>query len=470
MVGLLWTCDTLAQAESLETYALAPLQNGSLVTTWGSTPLEPGRYALGLGMQVRPLSNDQTAVGGTKQTGTISTLEFLATVGVWQRLDISGGLTTYNGNLDGSSSPDARSGAALGDVRLIPRMRLLGGDTGAGFALAVPVWFPAGNASAYRDQGLRFEPRALASYFSKRITLSANAGYLFSQPHEGLRQGWLDAITGSIGAEVPLLDTWSAVTELSSRWQLRNPIADANVRLPVEALAAGRFSIAGWIVQLGGAVSLRDTASQPAWRLIASVGFRAPEFPHSTPVATPSQADRTAREPDPCPSNAEAEAGHAVNDLVGCPLGQSEPALAPEEPVQADAEASPVNIPVEVVIESTLPPIREIVYFELNKMDLVPAQLAVLDAVEAQLRSAPPGTRLMIEGHSDGFGPPPFNSSLSRMRASTVRLYLIQRGISWRRLLITSYGSSRPTELGVDEAGRARNRRVEFRLIAKRRE
>ncbi len=91
-------------------------------------------------------------------------------------------------------------------------------------------------------------------------------------------------------------------------------------------------------------------------------------------------------------------------------------------------------------MEGPLPPIREILYFQLNKMDLEPTQLAVLDVVESRLRLAPPGAQLVIEGHSDGLGPPPFNSSLSRMRAQTVRLYLIQRGISWRRLLIAGYG------------------------------
>jgi outer membrane protein OmpA-like peptidoglycan-associated protein len=103
-------------------------------------------------------------------------------------------------------------------------------------------------------------------------------------------------------------------------------------------------------------------------------------------------------------------------------------------------------------------------YFDLNKMVLEPAQLAVLDLVEAQLRSAPADTKLVIEGHSDSVGPPLFNSSLSRMRASAVRLHLIQRGVSWRRLLIAGHGSSRPVELDIDEAGRASNRRVEFRL------
>jgi OmpA-OmpF porin, OOP family len=114
--------------------------------------------------------------------------------------------------------------------------------------------------------------------------------------------------------------------------------------------------------------------------------------------------------------------------------------------------------------EAPLSPIQEVLYFELNGTSLEPAQLAVLDLVEAQLRLAPANTRLVIEGHCDSSGPPSFNSSLSLMRASTVRLHLIRRGIPWRRLLIAARGSSRPIELDIDERGRARNRRVTFRV------
>ena len=143
-----------------------------------------------------------------------------------------------------------------------------------------------------------------------------------------------------------------------------------------------------------------------------------------------------------------------------------EPVALVREPPTAVAEQAPsAEHPVEVAIaEAPLTQIQEVVYFEPNEMRLEPVQLAVLDLVAAQFRSAPADTQLVIEGHSDSLGPPAFNASLSRKRASTVRLYLIQRGISWRRLLIAGHGSSRPVELDIDDAGRGRNRRVEFRL------
>jgi outer membrane protein OmpA-like peptidoglycan-associated protein len=468
LVGLLWTAQAKAQAESRDDYALAPLQHGSMLSVWGSKPVEPGRYALGLGLQVRPLLvADRTETSAVENAGSISALELLATIGLWYSLDVSAGITAHSGNLDGSESRDAApSQVAFGDVRLIPRLRLLGGDSGAGLALAIPVWIPAGSASVYRAQGLRFEPRALVSYFGKRVTLSANTGYLFSRPDEGLRQVSKDAITGSIGADVAVLDSWSVVTELSSRWHLHRVSAEDSARLPMEARAGVRFSIASWVVQLGGGLGLRGGASQPDWRLLAAVGFNAPEFQRRDAAAAPSDRDGDGipDKSDPCPDEAEARRG--ASDVDGCPLEPSEHAeLAAEPPIEVGREAPSAEYPVEVAIaDASLLQIREVLYFELNKMGLEPAQLAVLDLVELHLRLAPADTQLVIEGHSDSLGPPSFNSSLSRMRASAVRLYLIQRGISWRRLQIAGHGSSRPVELDIDEAGRARNRRVEFRL------
>jgi outer membrane protein OmpA-like peptidoglycan-associated protein len=470
LVSLLWTAQAEAQTESRDDYALAPLQNGSMLAVWGSNPIEPGRYALGLGMQVRPpLVSDQTETVRSETAGAISTLELLATIGLWHRLDVSAGITAHSVDLDGSESGDAAPGrAALGDLRMIPRVRLVGGDSGAGLAVAIPVWIPAGSASIYGAQGLRFEPRALASYFDEHVTLSANIGYLFSRPDEGPRRV-KDAITASVGADVRVLDAWSVVTELSSRWHSHRVSAEAGARLPVEARAALRFSIASWVVQLGGGVGLRGGASQPDWRLLAAVGFRTPEFQHRKPVAGSSDRDGDGLpdKSDACPDEAEPRRG--ASDMDGCPFEPSEHTeLTPEPPPDVAHEAPSAEYPVEVALANApLPQIREILYFELNKMSIEPAQLAVLDLVATQLRSAPADTQLVIEGHSDSLGPPSFNRSLSRIRASTVRLYLIQRGIPWQRLLIVGHGSSRAVELDINEAGRSRNRRVEFRLTRK---
>jgi OmpA-OmpF porin, OOP family len=460
-VSLLWSAGSAAQTASVDDDAMAPLQPGSMLSVWGTTPLEPGRYAVGLGLHVReaPVS-EEGAADNDAAAGAMSTLELLATIGLWRRIDISAGVTAHSGKRDAAASQ-----AALGDVRVVPRLRLVGADTGFGLAIAAPVWVPAGNGSVYRQQGARVEPRALASYSSTRLTLSAQAGYFSSLGNEGVDDASTDAITVAVGADALLLDGWSVVAELPARWLMRRVDGEAVVVPPVEPRAAVRFSAAEWMVQLGGGLGVGGSAEQPEWRLLAAVGFTVPELAREKPAAPPRDrdGDGVADASDACPDEA---AIRGASDMDGCPFASSEPVTAESAPLQEMAKEPPsAEHPVQVTVtEAPLARIEEVLYFELNEMKLQPAQLAVLALVEAHLRSAPADTQLVIEGHSDSSGPASFNSSLSRMRASTVRLHLIERGISWRRLLITARGSSQPVELDIDAAGRALNRRVVFRL------
>lgn len=73
-----------------------------------------------------------------------------------------------------------------------------------------------------------------------------------------------------------------------------------------------------------------------------------------------------------------------------------------------------------------------------------------------------------IKGHTDNL---PINTvryesnwELSALRATTVLRYLIEKGIAPGRLTATGYGDSLPLESNETEAGRARNRRIEFVL------
>jgi outer membrane protein OmpA-like peptidoglycan-associated protein len=102
-----------------------------------------------------------------------------------------------------------------------------------------------------------------------------------------------------------------------------------------------------------------------------------------------------------------------------------------------------------------------VLLFQPNQWHADVAQLALLDQVAVRMRAAPPDVYFVVEGHSDVSGPPSSNSILARKRAMTMRLALIQRGVSWHRITIAVYGSSRPPE--SSDAGGAR--RVEFRMI-----
>ena len=74
-------------------------------------------------------------------------------------------------------------------------------------------------------------------------------------------------------------------------------------------------------------------------------------------------------------------------------------------------------------------------------------------------------TQLLIEAHTDNTGNTKANQKLSLARANAIRDYLISMGVSAARVEAKGYGASRPIADNATRAGRAQNRRVEFKLI-----
>lgn len=89
---------------------------------------------------------------------------------------------------------------------------------------------------------------------------------------------------------------------------------------------------------------------------------------------------------------------------------------------------------------------------------------ALLDELARAVRACP--GRIRIEGHTDTVGRGRLNRRLSEARAAAVRSALIARGIAPGRLTAKGYGARRPIADNTTEAGRARNRRIEFHTVS----
>jgi outer membrane protein OmpA-like peptidoglycan-associated protein len=87
----------------------------------------------------------------------------------------------------------------------------------------------------------------------------------------------------------------------------------------------------------------------------------------------------------------------------------------------------------------------------------------LLDQVAAAVKACP-GT-LRIEGHTDSTGVEAENETLSRNRALAVRNALVARNVNPKRLIAEGYGSTRPVAVNTTPEGRARNRRIEIRVV-----
>lgn len=90
---------------------------------------------------------------------------------------------------------------------------------------------------------------------------------------------------------------------------------------------------------------------------------------------------------------------------------------------------------------------------------------ALLEAL-AQAVMACPDARIRIAGHTDDRGRPEANLRLSRERAEAVAARLIAAGVQAARITAVGYGDEQPVADNATEAGRAKNRRIEFDVEA----
>ncbi|MBN3846642.1 OmpA family protein, partial [Paraburkholderia sp. Ac-20342] len=101
--------------------------------------------------------------------------------------------------------------------------------------------------------------------------------------------------------------------------------------------------------------------------------------------------------------------------------------------------------------------------FETGSATLTPQGRAILDQMAAVLAKL--NTRTVdIIGHTDNAGNRTSNIALSQARADAVKGYLVTKGISPQQVTTTGVGPDQPIASNDTSDGRARNRRIEFRV------
>ena len=99
--------------------------------------------------------------------------------------------------------------------------------------------------------------------------------------------------------------------------------------------------------------------------------------------------------------------------------------------------------------------------FDTDKATIRPDGKPTVEEI-ARLLKNDSGLKLAIEGHTDDSGNAARNQALSRERAEAVVQQLVKDGIDATRLRVAGHGAARPLADNKDEAGRAKNRRVEL--------
>jgi OmpA-OmpF porin, OOP family len=106
---------------------------------------------------------------------------------------------------------------------------------------------------------------------------------------------------------------------------------------------------------------------------------------------------------------------------------------------------------------------KRIIEFESGKATLADSGKAILNEMAAALHKVK-GKQVEVIGHTDNQGPRDSNLALSHARAQAVRSYLAERGVSQDMVLVSGQGPDRPVAENSSAEGRARNRRIEFRV------
>ena len=103
------------------------------------------------------------------------------------------------------------------------------------------------------------------------------------------------------------------------------------------------------------------------------------------------------------------------------------------------------------------------VLFDFDKYNLKPEGINVLNQV-VDLLNKHMFLNLHISGHTDNFGSMAYNIKLSKRRAQTGLKFLVKHGIDPARITTSWHSYSIPVATNENPAGRALNRRLEFKF------
>lgn len=183
----------------------------------------------------------------------------------------------------------------------------------------------------------------------------------------------------------------------------------------------------------------------------------------------------------PLPVTALDNDGDGVVDLYdqcpGTPIGVSVDTRGCPLPQDADSDGVPNALdkcpgtPAGLRVGADGCVIQQVaafdsITFETGSGRLTAQAKQILDGIARGLAGQPTMT-VEIGGHTDSIGDQAANLALSKERAASVKTYLIGKRINPRRLTTEGYGEFKPVADNNTEAGRAKNRRVEFRVISK---
>jgi large repetitive protein len=291
-------------------------------------------------------------------------------------------------------------------------------------------------------------------------------------------------------------------------------------RLPLEAALALKTFLGPALLMVGAGTGLIPDYGAPDFRIFAALGYYPPPDPEEEkepevePAAVPTEGDADGDgildSKDECPNDPEDKddfededgCPEPDNDKDGIPDVDDKCPLVPEDldrwededgcpdpdndndKILDGADECPndpevvngfededgcpdeANKKKLVVVKRDRIEILDKVYFATDSDRILPKSYPLLDNVATVINEHKEIPAVFVEGHTDSDGKDSYNLDLSDRRAKSVMKYLIERGgVAADRVKAQGFGETKPIDTNDTAAGKANNRRVEFRIV-----
>jgi OmpA-OmpF porin, OOP family len=356
----------------------------------------------------------------------------------------------------------------LGDLRLVPKLRILDDRESVGLAIAAEIRVPT-HTGDYNGgaRNVTFVPKAILDHrFPSGVHIGFNLGAVVRE-----RTALYNVSAGSEFAYAAALGYrfggFEGKTELGAELFGGIGLTESdNEELPLEGFLFLRHNPdEEWEIIGGPGIGMIAGYGVPTFRLFAGLRY--------TPTAHDADGDGVPDDEDQCPQVPEDRDGDT--DLDGCPEedpdddhdgvpNKSDECPSAKETINGvqDDDGCPDTGDPRVIYENGKIQVLDNVQFEHGSAEIKQESNSLLDQVALHVKANPEIKKVRVEGHTDDTGPRDVNVRLSKQRAEAVRRHLQNRGVNPQRLSAEGYGPDKPLINETTDAARAKNRRVEF--------
>ena len=213
-------------------------------------------------------------------------------------------------------------GFAMGDVRVIPKLKIIDAEDAGGFGLAllVNMAIPTGDQDNFTSDGeFRAEPRLALDWTDAAtgFAVLGNVGYHL-RPKATVNNLVIDdAVTWGVGVRVPtpveelkVLGSVFGAIPLEDNIDPLTQVAQSDLRsTPVELDIAAELTFGDFMGNVGAGFGLTEGFGSPDYRLFLTFGY--------VPRCQDPDADGLCSQTDNCPDEPEDQDG--FEDMDGCP-------------------------------------------------------------------------------------------------------------------------------------------------------